>query len=107
MGVRLERVRLYANLERVVARSDDVEAILGDETFEVTTRARANLAKHKKTGSHKVTQTKGGVDHYVNLEGPAALSLEEGHFVGGSFESDEPTYVPGLNILKNAIGGVE
>lgn len=103
----MERVRLFANLERVVANSDEVEGILGDESFEILTKARANLAQHKKTGSHKVTQTKGKVDHYVNLEGPAALSLEEGHFVKGSYESAEPTYVPGLNILKDAIGGAE
>lgn len=103
----MERVKLYTRLERVIANSEAVEGILGDETFEILNKARANLARHKKTGSHKVTQTKGKVDHYVNLEGPAALSLEEGHFVKGAYESTEPTYVPGLNILKDAIGGVE
>lgn len=98
----MERVRIYAGLERVVARSDDVDAMLGDEAFQILNKARANLARHRRDGDHKVTQTKGRVDHYVNLEGPAALSIEEGHFVGGA---NEPTYVPGLNILKNALGG--
>ena len=76
----MKRVKLFANLESVIAHSSEVEAILGDHAFEILSRGRANLAAHTKTGQHKVTQTKGKVDHYVNLEGPAAVSVELGHF---------------------------
>lgn len=99
----MEKIRLFANVERVISHSDEVEAILGDAAFGVTGRARSNLAKHRKTGEHRITQTKGNVDHFVNLEGPAALSVEDGHFVGGQFQGDEPKFVEGLHILRDAI----
>lgn len=93
----MEKVRLFKSLERTIAHSDEVERILGDFGFEVLGRARANLARHHKTGSHKVTQSKGHVDHFVNLEGPSSLSVENGwHKKNGSF-------VRGLDIVKGAI----
>lgn len=93
----MEKIRLYKGLERTISRTDDVEGILGDFGFEILGRARANLARHHKTGSHKVTQDKGRVDHFVNLEGPGALAVENGwHTKNGEF-------VRGLDILKGAI----
>ena len=93
----MEKIRLYKSLERVVAHSNEVEAILGDHAFEILGRARGNLARHHFEGRHKVTQDKGRVDHFVNLEGPGAEAVEEGwHTKDGSF-------VKGLNILKGAI----
>lgn len=97
----MERVRIKANLERTIAHSNELEGILGDEAFDIFTRARANLARHRKTGTHKVTQTKGRVDHYVNLEGPDALSVEYGHHHNKSYE-----WVEGLYILRDAIRGL-
>ncbi len=94
----MENIRLYNGLERTVAHSDDVEGILGDFAFEILGRARANLSRHADArGRYKITQSKGRVDHYVNLEGPAPLATEQGwHARGGHF-------VRGLNILKGAI----
>lgn len=93
----MEKIRLYRRLEYTIAHSDDVEGILGDFAFEITGRARANLVRHYKTGSHRVTQDKGRVDHFVNLEGPGALAVENGwHKKDGGF-------VRGLDILKGAI----
>jgi hypothetical protein len=93
----MEKIRLYKSLERTVAHSNEVEGILGDFTFEILGRARANLARHHKQGTHKVIQDKGSVDHFVNLEGPAALAVENGwHKKDGGF-------VRGLDILKGAI----
>lgn len=93
----MENIRLFRSLERTIAHSDEVEGILGDFTFEILGRARANLARHHKQGTHKVTQDKGRVDHFVNLEGPGALAVENGwHKKGGGF-------VRGLDILKGAI----
>jgi len=100
----MEDIKLYARLERTIAHTDEVEAALGDHAYPILIRARANLARHTKTGEHKVTQTKGKVDHFVNLEGPAAMSVEEGHFVNiGDYEVGE--FVEGLHVLRDAIGG--
>lgn len=95
----MKNVKILANLEKTVSRDPDLEGQLGDLTFEVTTKARANLARHRKTGEHQITQTKGRVDHYVNLEGPAPLSVEEGHHNARTGE-----WVEGLHVLKDAIG---
>jgi len=93
----MEKIRLFRGLERTVSHSDDVEGILGDFAFEILGRARANLARHHKHGTHKITQDKGRVDHFVNLEGPAALAVENG------WHKRDGTFVRGLNILKGAI----
>jgi hypothetical protein len=93
----MDKIKLFKGLERTIAHSDEVESILGDEAYLILGRARANLARHHKTGSHRVTQDKGTVDHFVNLEGPGALAVENGwHKRDGGF-------VRGLDILKGAI----
>jgi hypothetical protein len=94
----VEDIRLNKTMERTIAHSDEVEGILGDHAYPVMIRARALLDRHRKTGEHRITQTKGQVDHFVNLEGPAAMSVEEGHFVGDR-------YVDGLHVLRDALGG--
>lgn len=94
----MEKIRLYKTLERTIAHTDDVEGILGDFAFEILGRARANLARHSDArGRNKVTQSKGRVDHFVNLEGPAPLATENG------WHTSDGGFVKGLNILKGAI----
>lgn len=93
--------KLYANLERTIAHSDEVERILGDHAFDKLLIARARLARHKHLGEHRVTQTHGGVDFYINLEGPAAVSVEEGHH-----NHWDGSWVEGLHIVKGAIWNV-
>jgi hypothetical protein len=93
----MEKVTLFKSLERTIAHSDEVDGILGDFGFEILGRARANLARHHKQGTHKVTQDKGRVDHFVNLEGPAALAVENG------WHKKDGEFVRGLNIVKGAI----
>lgn len=101
----MEKVNIYKTAPRTIANSDEVEAILGDHAYPIMLRARANLSRHRKTGEHKITQTKGKVDHFVNLEGPAAVSVEEGHFTNaGDYAVGE--FVEGLHVLRDAIGGV-
>jgi hypothetical protein len=103
----MEKIRLYANLERTIAHTDELEAQLGDFAYTILIRARGNLARHHRRGEHRVTQTKGKVDHFVNLEGPAPMSVEEGHFLGGFYANTESIrFVEGLHILRDAIGGV-
>jgi len=95
----MENIKIYSNLERVLAHSVEMERILGDEAFKLTLKARSRLAAHHKTGNHKITQNKGRVDHFVNLEGRAPLSVEKGwHDKQGEFH-------PGLHILRGSIGG--
>jgi hypothetical protein len=102
----MEKVRLFSNLERTIAHTDELEGQLGDHAYTIMIRARGNLSRHRKSGEHRITQTKGKVDHYVNLEGPAAMSIEEGHFLGGFYANTESIrFVEGLHILRNAIGG--
>lgn len=93
----MEKVRLFKGLERIIANGEEVEQILGDHTYGILLRARANLAAHREDGRHKITQTKGKVDHFVNIEGPAPLSVEEGYITRNG------NIVKGLNILKEAI----
>ena len=93
----MENIKLYANLERVMAHQDDTEGALGDAAFEILGRARTKLAAHTKTGEHRITQTKGKLDHYVNLEGEAPLSVEEGH------HAKDGTWVEGLHVLRESI----
>jgi hypothetical protein len=93
----MEKINIRKTMERTIAHSDEVDQALGDWAFMYTQRARALLAVHRKTGSHRITQTKGKVDHFVNLEGPDSISVELGHHNhrGGQF-------VQGLHILRNA-----
>lgn len=66
--------------------------------------ASASLAAHRKTGSHTIkfenqTNTKyGHIDHYVVMEGPAAVSVEYGHW-----SASHKRYVQGLYIMTNAL----
>lgn len=99
----MEDIKLYKTMERTISHTDEVEAALGDHAYPILIRARALLDRHRKSGEHKITQTKGKVDHFVNLEGPAALSVEEGHFVNiGDYAVGE--FVEGLHVLRDALG---
>lgn len=94
----MEDIVLYRRLERTIAHTDEVERALGDHAFSILAKARSALAGHRKTGNHRVTQTKGNVDHFVNLEGDAPLSVEQGWH-----NARTGTFVRGLDILKGAI----
>ncbi len=73
-------IKLYARLEKTVVRLAEYEEQAGDIVFEkLTLPARERLAGHRKTGDHRITQTQGNVDHFVNLEGESAMAVEIGH----------------------------
>lgn len=88
-------------LNRKIAKLAGVQAELSLHQHEIEARAQALLASHHKTGEHQITTSEGKVDHYVNLEGPAALSIEEGHFNG---YKGKRKYVEGLHVLTRAAG---
>jgi hypothetical protein len=90
-------VKLYKQLERIVARSDPTQEVLRRFTAVLASSARARLARHRKRGKHTITTRKGAVDHFVNLEGEAALSIENG------WHADDGSFVRGLDILKGAL----
>lgn len=91
-------------MNRVVSRLPEVHYEVVDAALDVGVKAEAKLASHKKTGRAEVTVTEGDVDAFVNLDDPAAMSIEFGHFVKGKFEGDEPKYVGGLYIITGAAG---
>lgn len=90
-------VKLYKQLERVVARSQPTQDVLRRFTAVIASSARARLARHRKQGTHTIALRKGAVDHFVNLEGEAALSIENG------WHAKNGTFVRGLDILKGAL----
>ena len=67
-------------------------------------RARANLAGHRHSGRASISVTQGDVDAFLNLDDPAAMSIEFGHWVKGKFEDNQPQFVPGLYIISEAAG---
>lgn len=94
---RLFNIKLYSNLEKQIARSDDTDTALRRFTRVVQSSAQAKLAAHRKHGTHQITVNKGVVDHFVNLEGENALSVEDGwHASNGRF-------IAGLHILRGSI----
>lgn len=89
---------VYKNTNRTVAKLDEVLAELDAVADEIAGRAEANLAAHRDDGEHRITRTRGRVDRFVNLDGPAAESVEFGHF------TPDGRRVPGLRILRDAAG---
>lgn len=85
-------------LERVAAVASETRAELDRHQQAIAARARGNLAGVRDQGRHTVTVSKGAVDRFVNLEGPAALAVEVGHVTRGG------TVVRGANVLRNSLG---
>lgn len=86
-------------LNRIVA--GQAKSATAAEALSIGVRAEAALAGHRHDGDHKVTVTEGRrSDAFVNLEGPAPMSVEFGHWTGYKARA----YVPGLRILRDAAG---
>lgn len=99
MVVLMHNIRLRPNLERTIARSGELEEQMGDITFDrLFQPAVRRLASHRDTGKHKITQTKGTVDHFVNLEGVAAMAIEVGHH-----NHRDGEFVPGIHVLGRSL----
>lgn len=91
-------------MNHVVSHLPGVKAAVYFEARDIGARAEARLAMHKTTGNASISVTRGDVDSFVNLEDPAALSIEFGHWVGGKYRRSTPKYVPGLYIITGAAG---
>jgi hypothetical protein len=95
----MENVRIFSNAESIIAHSSELEEQLGDIAFErITVPARSKLARHRETGDHRITQTKGAVDHFVNLEGVAAMAVEIGHH-----NVRTGKFTPGIHVLGSTV----
>lgn len=91
-----------AAMRSLIAHMPGVTDAVHDAAQENAAGAKARLAAHRDTGAAEVTVTRGAVDSFVNLDDPAALSIQFGHFVKGKFETEDPKYVPGLYILRES-----
>lgn len=94
----------WTAMNHVVSHIEGVKASVRAEAEEVHAKAEARLARHRNTGAADVSVSQGDVDSFVNLDDPAALSIEFGHFVKGKYEDDTPKYVHGLYIITGAAG---
>lgn len=66
---------------------------------QISARASANLASHYQEGAHEIDWEFAGVDGFVKMTGPAALSVELGH------HARDGSWVEGTRILRDALGG--
>lgn len=88
-------------MRSLIAHMPGVVAAVHKAAVKNSNGAKRRLAAHRETGAAQVTVTQGDVDSFVNLDDPAALSIQFGHFVGGMyFDWEKPKYVPGLYILR-------
>lgn len=92
-------------MNQVVSHLDGVVASVSEHALDVGSKAEARLKQHRHSGAADITVTHGDVDSFVNLDDPAALSIEFGHMVKGKFEDpNKPKFVPGLYIISGAAG---
>jgi len=106
----MARVTVYSDkaIHTIVSHIDGVVDSVSDEAKDIGRRAEARLARHRdltnKT-NHTVSVTHGAVDSFANLEGPAPLSVEFGHWYDNKDEENPVRkYVHGLYILTGAAG---
>ena len=83
----------------IVAHMPEVVAAIHAERDKFAQIAEGIFASHDNPGGHKITTTDGTLDAFVNLEGPAPLSVELGHWTPG-----RTSFVEGLHIFGRAIG---
>jgi len=85
-------------IAKKVALLPGVHAAVVAERDRVATIAEGLFAPHDNPGGHEITKTDKRIDALVNLDGPAPLSVEFGHWT-----PDHKRYVEGLHILGRAV----
>jgi len=96
-------------MNALISHLEGVKGAVYEQATEVRGKAEAKLARHRDTGRAKVTLTRGQVDSFVNLDDPAALSIEFGHaqeieWQENGDSSIEVRWVDGLHIITGAAG---
>lgn len=97
-------VQVYKKAYRVAAREAASAPLLDEVAAEVATVARAEAARHYKSGhlEESIHVEKGRIDRIVYSDHPRVLHIEYGH------ASLNGTWVPGLHVMANAarkVGG--
>ena len=94
-------------VNKIVAHTPGVRAEVYSAAQEIAAKAEQILLEHRDTTNktdHEITISRGTVDSFVNLEGPAPAAVEWGHFWDNGEIEAEVTFVPGLYILHRAAG---
>jgi hypothetical protein len=86
-------------MNQIISHLDGVPDAVHDVAQDRAGQSKALLAGHRDTGAAEITVTRGETDSFVNLDDPAALSIEFGHWVKGKYERDTPQFVPGIYVL--------
>ena len=87
-----------------LSKHDDVQDALKGVAQKAYASASSRLAAHRKTGSHSIEIERiksvkyGHIDWYVSMVGPAAASVEYGHW-----SANHKRYIQGLYIITNAM----
>jgi hypothetical protein len=99
---------VYARIESRIARQPFVKAAVRAERDKVADIAKGLFAEHDNPGGHKITTTNSRkTDAFINMDGPAPLSVEFGHFAAQSADGDIPRFVEGLHIFSRAIAAAQ
>ncbi len=92
------------DMNKNLAKMDKVQSAVESKAYSIYKSAFAMLSAHRKTGSHRIeigherTVKYGHIDWTVSLVGPAAVSVEFGHY-----SPDKNYYVDGLYIITLAM----
>lgn len=90
-------------IQRLVARTREVQVALSEEAANGARRARARLSSHRDSGDSFIEVEKGHIDRYVVLNDMrgqhAAMSIELGHYVK---TKDGLKWVEGIHVLSRA-----
>ncbi|SUE29605.1 Uncharacterised protein [Nocardia farcinica] len=92
-------------MNTVVSHIEGVKVSVYGEAVEIAAKAESTLLRHRdytNETDHEVTTTRGDVDSFVNLEGPAPGAVEFGHW--SSPKNARPRWVRGLYIISGAAG---
>lgn len=92
------------NANAQVARLKGVKMSAKEQAEILAARARGLLSQHRDTGATKVKVSRGKVDSFVSMEGPAAISIEYGREAGVSANGRRYAAQEGLYIMHRTIG---
>lgn len=96
---------VYKNIDKKIAKTRVVQGAIDVAAKEIAGRARTLAAAHSDTGAYasSIKVTPAGIDRLVEATDPAAVHIEYGHIEVS--KNGTQTWVPGLYILTQAIGG--
>lgn len=82
----------------LILNLDGVQRVVSRVAREEEGKARATLAKHRKSGAHSVYAYSDRHTRVIALEGPAPMSIQYGHHL------QDGRFVSGLRVLPTTPG---